>query len=148
VLVVMIPMGPQRRGPASEEPVIHLNYPAGDPLPHAWIEDEDGHRRPVKDLLAPGRFLLIARGRRPRLVPGGQAARRAADRPPRRRPVRLALRLAAPPADRQRRRGPGPPGPVHRLAAPGWRQRPPAVLAAALGQILARPVGTLAASAI
>ena len=32
----------------------------GAPLPHAWIDDEDGHRRPVKDLLAPGRFLLIA----------------------------------------------------------------------------------------
>ena len=31
----------------------------GAPLPHAWIEDEDG-RRPVKDLVAPGRFLLIA----------------------------------------------------------------------------------------
>ena len=26
----------------------------------SWIEDEDGHRRPVKDLVAPGRFLLIA----------------------------------------------------------------------------------------
>jgi 2,4-dichlorophenol 6-monooxygenase len=32
----------------------------GSPLPHAWIDDEDGHRRPVKDLVAPGRFLLIA----------------------------------------------------------------------------------------
>ncbi|HEY2125742.1 MAG TPA: FAD-dependent monooxygenase, partial [Streptosporangiaceae bacterium] len=32
----------------------------GAPLPHAWIDDEDGHRRPVKDLVAPGRFLLIA----------------------------------------------------------------------------------------
>jgi 2,4-dichlorophenol 6-monooxygenase len=32
----------------------------GSPLPHAWIDHEDGHRRPVKDLLAPGRFLLIA----------------------------------------------------------------------------------------
>jgi 2,4-dichlorophenol 6-monooxygenase len=31
VLVVMVPMGPQRWGPASEEWVIHLNYPAGDP---------------------------------------------------------------------------------------------------------------------
>jgi 2,4-dichlorophenol 6-monooxygenase len=30
------------------------------PLPHAWIDHEDGRRRPVKDLLAPGRFLLIA----------------------------------------------------------------------------------------
>jgi 2,4-dichlorophenol 6-monooxygenase len=32
----------------------------GAPLPHAWIDDEDGARRPVKDLVAPGRFLLIA----------------------------------------------------------------------------------------
>ena len=32
----------------------------GAPLPHAWIDDEDGNRRPVKDLVAPGRFLLIA----------------------------------------------------------------------------------------
>jgi 2,4-dichlorophenol 6-monooxygenase len=29
-------------------------------VPHAWIDDEDGHRRPVKDLVAPGQFLLIA----------------------------------------------------------------------------------------
>ena len=32
----------------------------GAPLPHAWIDDEDGTRRPIKDLVAPGRFLLIA----------------------------------------------------------------------------------------
>ncbi len=32
----------------------------GAPLPHAWIDDEDGRRRPVKDLVAPWRFLLIA----------------------------------------------------------------------------------------
>ncbi|HMD56952.1 MAG TPA: FAD-dependent monooxygenase [Solirubrobacteraceae bacterium] len=32
----------------------------GAPLPHAWIDDEDGQRRPIKDLVAPGRFLLIA----------------------------------------------------------------------------------------
>ncbi|HEX9033652.1 MAG TPA: FAD-dependent monooxygenase [Streptosporangiaceae bacterium] len=32
----------------------------GSPLPHAWIDDEDGRRRPIKDLVAPGRFLLIA----------------------------------------------------------------------------------------
>ena len=126
VLVVMVPMGPQRWGPAFEEWVVHLNYPVGDPgpsptrrsrptpvlrsmraqsmvfselnveygysyqsaaivpdgsaapapadeirvyqpstrpgapLPHAWVDDEDGHRRPIKDLVAPGRFLLIA----------------------------------------------------------------------------------------
>ncbi len=32
----------------------------GSPVPHAWIDDEDGTRRPIKDLIAPGRFLLIA----------------------------------------------------------------------------------------
>jgi 2,4-dichlorophenol 6-monooxygenase len=32
----------------------------GSPLSHAWIDDEDGNRRPIKDLVAPGRFLLIA----------------------------------------------------------------------------------------
>jgi 2,4-dichlorophenol 6-monooxygenase len=32
----------------------------GSPLPHAWIDDEDGNRRPVKDLVAPGCFPLIA----------------------------------------------------------------------------------------
>ena len=32
----------------------------GSPLPHAWIDDEEGTRRPIKDLLEPGRFLLIA----------------------------------------------------------------------------------------
>ena len=32
----------------------------GGPLPHAWIDDESGNRRALKDLVAPGRFLLIA----------------------------------------------------------------------------------------
>jgi 2,4-dichlorophenol 6-monooxygenase len=32
----------------------------GAPLPHGWIDDEDGNRRPIKDLVIPGRFLLIA----------------------------------------------------------------------------------------
>jgi FAD binding domain len=32
----------------------------GAPLPHAWAEDEDGNRLPIKDLVRPGRFLLIA----------------------------------------------------------------------------------------
>jgi 2,4-dichlorophenol 6-monooxygenase len=41
--------------------VVSRPWPAGPaPLPHAWIDDEDGRRRPVKDLVAPGRFLLIA----------------------------------------------------------------------------------------
>jgi len=32
----------------------------GSPLPHAWLEDDAGDRRPTKDLVKPGRFLLIA----------------------------------------------------------------------------------------
>jgi 2,4-dichlorophenol 6-monooxygenase len=32
----------------------------GAPLPHAWIDDDDGRRLAIKDLVAPGRFLLIA----------------------------------------------------------------------------------------
>jgi 2,4-dichlorophenol 6-monooxygenase len=32
----------------------------GSPLPHAEVESEDGARRPLMDLVAPGRFLLIA----------------------------------------------------------------------------------------
>lgn len=32
----------------------------GSPLPHAWIDDHDGRRRPLKNLVVPGRFLLIA----------------------------------------------------------------------------------------
>lgn len=32
----------------------------GSPLPHAWIDDETGSRRALKDLVVPGRFLLIA----------------------------------------------------------------------------------------
>ena len=32
----------------------------GAPLPHAWVDDENANRRAIKDLVAPGRFLLIA----------------------------------------------------------------------------------------
>jgi 2,4-dichlorophenol 6-monooxygenase len=32
----------------------------GAPLPHAWIDDAHGQRHAIKDLVAPGRFLLIA----------------------------------------------------------------------------------------
>ncbi len=52
-------------GSAAPEPLddVRVYEPAtrpGSPLPHAWIDDEDGERRPIKDLVAPGRFLLIA----------------------------------------------------------------------------------------
>ncbi len=52
-------------GSAAPEPVdpIRVYEPStrpGSPLPHAWIDDEAGNRRPIKDLVEPGRFLLIA----------------------------------------------------------------------------------------
>jgi len=50
--------------PAPENPddirVYRPSTRPGAPLPHAWIDDEDGERRPIKDLVAPGRFLVIA----------------------------------------------------------------------------------------
>jgi len=46
--------------PVDEIRVYEPSTRPGAPLPHAWIDDEDGHRRPIKDLIAPGRFLLIA----------------------------------------------------------------------------------------
>ena len=46
--------------PVDEIRVYEPSTRPGAPLPHAWIEDEAGGRRPIKDLLAPGRFLLIA----------------------------------------------------------------------------------------
>ena len=46
--------------PADDIRVYEPSTRPGAPLPHAWIDDEDGRRRPVKDLVAPGRFLLIA----------------------------------------------------------------------------------------
>jgi len=117
----------------------------GAPLPHAWIDDEDG-RRPVEDLVAPGRFLLIAGEDGQAWCEAGRQLAAEADIP------LDAVRIGhldgdchdprctwlRHPADRQRRRDCRPPGPVHRLAAPGRRQRPRAVLTAALSQILGR----------
>jgi 2,4-dichlorophenol 6-monooxygenase len=56
----VVPDGSAPPRPADEIRVYQPSTRPGAPLPHAWIEDEDGHRRPVKDLVAPGRFLLIA----------------------------------------------------------------------------------------
>ena len=44
-------------GAASRVDDIRVYEPStrpGAPLPHAWIDDEDGNRRPIKDLVAPG----------------------------------------------------------------------------------------------
>ena len=105
----------------------------GAPLPHAWIDDEDGVRRPVKDLVGPGRFLLIAG------EDGGpwcQAARElAAQTGLPLDAVRIGhldgdlfdprctwLRHREITSDRRR---PGAPRPVHRLAAHDHGPRPP-----------------------
>ncbi|MFI6742853.1 FAD-dependent monooxygenase [Nonomuraea sp. NPDC050451] len=48
--------------PGNPDPV-RLYQPCarpGHPLPHAWLEDDDGRRLPVHDLPRPGRFLLVA----------------------------------------------------------------------------------------
>jgi hypothetical protein len=86
---------------------IRVNAPStrpGAPLPHAWIDDEDGNRCAIKDLVKPGGSLLIvgedgeawceaARARRG----GWPPARCAPDRSVRRRSLRRAQRLASPP---------------------------------------------------
>jgi hypothetical protein len=56
----VVPDGSAAPAPADDIRVYQPSTRPGAPLPHAWIDDEDGHRRPVKDLVTPGRFLLIA----------------------------------------------------------------------------------------
>jgi 3-(3-hydroxy-phenyl)propionate hydroxylase len=112
----VMPDGSAASTPAEDIRVYQPSTRPGAPLPHAWI-DEDGHRRPVKDLVAPGRFLLIAgedghawvRSSPAARRPDWHPARRAAHRPHRRQPVRSARYLAAPSPDRQRRCDPGVP---------------------------------------
>ena len=45
VLVVMVPMGPNRWGPQSEEWVIHLNYPVDDPRAQSDAQVEADARK-------------------------------------------------------------------------------------------------------
>ena len=56
----VVPYGSPAPRPVGDIRVYEPSTRPGAPLPHAWIDDEDGHRRPIKDLVAPGRFLLIA----------------------------------------------------------------------------------------
>jgi 2,4-dichlorophenol 6-monooxygenase len=117
------------------------------PLPHAWIDDEDGRRRPVKHLVAPGRFLLIA-------GENGQAWCEAASQLDALRIGHADGNLYDPRCAWVRHRQITSDGAI--LVRPdrfiAWRcpadsGEPQDVLAAALSQILARPVGTPAASA-
>jgi 2,4-dichlorophenol 6-monooxygenase len=144
-------------GTPAPEPVeeIRLYEPStrpGSPLPHAWIDDEDGSRRPIKDLVEPGRFLLIA-------GESGEAwcdaARDLAERAE--LPID-AVRIGHVDGDLfdprcmwLRHRGIEPGGAV--LVRPdrfiAWRslrasEEPAEELAIALGQVLARPVEAMA----
>jgi 2,4-dichlorophenol 6-monooxygenase len=56
----VVPDGTEAGTPVDDVRVDAPSTRPGAPFPHAWIEDEDGERRPIKDLVTPGRFLLIA----------------------------------------------------------------------------------------
>ena len=144
--------------PAPENPdEVRIYQPStrpGAPLPHAWIDDEDGDRRPIKDLVAPGRFLLIAGEDGEDWV---QAARELADAAG--LPID-AVRIGHIEGDLfdprcmwMRHRGIGRDGAV--LVRPdrfvAWRsaggdEDPAGTLAAALSQVLAHPVNVASAA--
>jgi 2,4-dichlorophenol 6-monooxygenase len=151
----VVPDGSTAPAPDDEIRVYQPSTRPGAPLPHAWIDDEDGHRRPVKDLLAPGRFLLIA-------GEDGHAWCEAARQLAAEAGVPLdALRIGHLDGDYhdprcawQRHRQIASDGAV--LVRPdrfiAWRcpagsDEPRAVLAAALSQILAWPAGRVARAA-
>ena len=56
----VVPDGTPPPEPIDDVRVYEPSTRPGAPLPHAWIDDEDGNRGPIKDLVEPGRFLLIA----------------------------------------------------------------------------------------
>ncbi|MGO9193296.1 MAG: FAD-dependent monooxygenase [Streptosporangiaceae bacterium] len=151
----VVPDGSTPPAPADDIRVYQPSTRPGAPLPHAWIDDEDGHRRPVKDLVAPGRFLLIA-------GEDGQAWCEAARQLAAETGLPLdALRIGHLDGDYHdprctwlRHRQIASDGAI--LVRPdrfiAWRcpadsGEPRAALAAALSQILARPVGRVASPA-
>jgi 2,4-dichlorophenol 6-monooxygenase len=151
----VVPDGSTAPAPADDIRVYQPSTHPGAPLPHAWIEDQDGNRRPVKDLVAPGRFLLIA-------GEDGQAWCAAARQLAAAAGIPLdALRIGHldgdyydPRCTWQRYRQIASDGAVlvrpDRFIAwrcPGGTSEPRAVLAAALSQILAQPVGRVASPA-
>jgi 2,4-dichlorophenol 6-monooxygenase len=120
----------------------------GAPLPHAWIEDEDGARWAIKDLVAAGRFLLIAGEEGDAWCDAARELADAAGLPlDAIRIGHLDGDLFDPRCTWLRHREIGPQGAI--LVRPdryvAWRSAaagaaPLDELAAALGQILARPV--------
>jgi 2,4-dichlorophenol 6-monooxygenase len=147
----VVPDGSPRPAPVEEIRLYEPSTRPGAPLPHAWIDDEDENRRPIKDLVGPGRFLLIAGEDGEAWCEAARALAAEEDLP------LDAVRIGHVEGDlfdprctwlrhREIERG----GAV--LIRPdrfvGWRSLGPSdvtseELAAALGQILARPVGAL-----
>ena len=56
----VVPDGSPEPQPIDDIRLYEPSTRPGSPLPHAWIDDESGNRRALKDLVGPGRFLLIA----------------------------------------------------------------------------------------
>lgn len=144
----VVPDGTPPPEPIDDIRIYEPSTRPGAPLPHAWIDDAAGKRRPIKDLVTPGRFLLIA-------GEDGEAWCEAARRLATDAGVPLdALRIGHIDGDLYdprlawaRQRQIKPDGAV--LVRPdrhiGWRSvtaidDPSAALAEALGQILARPI--------
>ena len=149
----VVPDGTPPPEPVDDIRVYEPSTRPGAPLPHAWIEDEDGDRRPIKDLVAPGRFLLIAgRGRRAR------GARRPTSWPPRpaSRSTRCGSATSTATSTTRAARGCATarsqsdgailvrPDRFIAWRAPTAVDDPLGELAGALSQILARPVATAA----
>ena len=145
----VVPDGTPAPLPLDDIRVYEPSTRPGAPLPHAWIDDEHGNRRPIKDLVAPGRFLLIA-------GEDGEAWCEAARQLAADAGLPLdAVRIGHLDGDlydprcawlrqreiAKRRRDPRAPGSLRRLAtARPSADDPRSALAGALSQILARPI--------
>jgi 2,4-dichlorophenol 6-monooxygenase len=152
----VVPDGSPAPEPVDDVRVYTPSTRPGAPLPHAWIDDENGHRRAIKDLVAPGRFLLIAGEDGAAWCEAARALAEEADLPlDAVRIGHLDGDLFDPRCAWLRCREIERDGAI--LVRPdrfiAWRERtaaddPAAALAAALTQILARPVTTPVAAAV
>ncbi len=151
----IVPDGTPAPQSADDVRVYEPSTRPGSPLPHAWLEDDAGNRVPIKHLVPPGRFLLIAGEEGEAWC---EAARSLADA--HHLPLD-AVRIGHldgdwydPRCTWLRHRVIGPDGAL--LVRPdrfvAWRntgssQDPASELARALAQILARPIGVPAPAA-